>query len=223
MLLNPEKSEVLLVARKAVADKFSNGSGVAVAGSNITFSVKLKSLRVTIDQTLSFDQHVRDVVKASNFHMKALRHIRPVLNRTVANTIAYSIVTTRLDYCNSLLYGTSAANIARLQRVQNNLAWIVTGAKRRDHITPVLRDPVSAASLEPNRIQGRSDHTQDLASETATVPLRTGPCLQANTNPSLFRSASSRDRLDSRPSLERDHSAMPLRQPGTDFLQIYEW
>ena len=140
MLLNPEKSEVLLVARKAVADKFSNGSGVAVAGSNITFSVKLKSLGVTIDQTLSFDQHVRDVVKASNFHMKALRHIRPVLNRTVANTIACSIVTTRLDYCNLLLYGTSAANISRLQRVQNNLARIVTGAKRRDQITPVLRD-----------------------------------------------------------------------------------
>jgi hypothetical protein len=140
MLLNPEKSEVLLVARKAVADKFSNGSGVAVAGSHITFSMKLKSLGVTLDQTLSFDQHVTDVVKASNFHMKALRHIRPVLNRSVANTIACSIVTTRLDYCNSLLYGTSAANITKLQRVQNNLARIVTGAKRRDHITPVLRD-----------------------------------------------------------------------------------
>ena len=106
ILLNPEKSEVLLVARKAVADKFSNGSGIAVAGSNITFSVKLKSLGVTLDRTLSFDQHVRDVVKASNFHMKALRHIRPVLNRPVANMIACSIVTTRLDYCNSLLYGT---------------------------------------------------------------------------------------------------------------------
>ena len=140
MLLNPEKSEVLLVARKAIADKFSNGSGVAVAGSNLTFSVKLKSLGVTLDQTLSFDQHVRDVVKASNFHMKALRHIRPVLSRPVANMIACSIVTTRLDYCNSLLYGTSVANMTKLQRVQNNLARIVTGAKRRDHITPVLRD-----------------------------------------------------------------------------------
>jgi len=98
MLLNPEKSEVLLVARKAIADKFSNGSCVAVAGSNITFSVKLKSLGVTLNQTLSFDQHVRDVVKASNFHMKALHHIRPVLSRSVANMIACSIVTTRLDY-----------------------------------------------------------------------------------------------------------------------------
>ena len=140
MLLNPEKSEVLLVSRKAVAIQFASGSGISVAGSNITYSVKLKSLGVTLDQTLSFDQHVTNIVKASNFHMKAFRHIRPVLERSVANTVACSIVTTRLDYCNALLYGTSAGNMVKLQRVQNTLARIVTGAKRRDHITPVLRD-----------------------------------------------------------------------------------
>jgi len=72
--------------------------------------------------------------------MKALRHIRQVLSRSVANMIGCRKVTTRLNYSNSLLYGTSAANIAKLQCVQNNLARIVTGAKRRDHITPVLRD-----------------------------------------------------------------------------------
>jgi hypothetical protein len=140
MLLNPEKSEALLVARKNVAEKFANGSGVAVAGSHITFSVNLKSLGVTLDQTLSFDQHVKNIVKTSHFHIKALRHIRPVLDQRVANVIACSIVTTRLDYCNSLLYGTSTANIKKLQRVQNSLARVVACTKRRDHITPVLRD-----------------------------------------------------------------------------------
>ena len=100
----------------------------------------LKSLEVTLDQTLSFDQHVKEIVKASNFHMTAFRHIRPVLDRSVANIIACSIVISRLDYCNSLLYGTSGANIAKLQRVQNTLARIVTSAKRKDHITPVLHD-----------------------------------------------------------------------------------
>src|SRR2546425_1091844 len=107
MLLNPEKSEVLLVGSRAQVKKFAGGTGVAVAGSNIKFSVQLKSLGVTLDQGLTFDQHVRNVVKASNFHIRALRHIRPLLTREVANTVACSIVSTRLDYCNSLLYGTS--------------------------------------------------------------------------------------------------------------------
>jgi len=54
--------------------------------------------------------------------------------------MACSIVSTRLDYCNSLLYGTSASNIQRLQQVQNTFARVVSGTKRREHITPVLRD-----------------------------------------------------------------------------------
>ena len=140
MLLNPDKSEVLLVATPSVAESFADGSGLAVAGSNIAFAVKLKSLGVTIDRTLSFDEHVRNVVKASNYHIKALRHIRPLLDKSVANTVACSIVATRLDYCNSLLYGTSKSNLVKLQRVQNTLARVVAGTRRREHITPVLKD-----------------------------------------------------------------------------------
>jgi hypothetical protein len=43
-----------------------------------------------------------------------------------------------LDYCNSLLYGTSAANLVKLQRIQNSLARVVTGTRKYDHITPAL-------------------------------------------------------------------------------------
>jgi len=43
MLLNPDKSEVLLVARKSNAEKFAGGAGVCVAGSQIVYSVQLKA------------------------------------------------------------------------------------------------------------------------------------------------------------------------------------
>ena len=49
-----------------------------------------------------------------------------------------AIVSSRLDYCNSVLAGMSSANLDRLQRVQNTLARVVTETRRRDHITPVL-------------------------------------------------------------------------------------
>jgi len=140
MLLNPDKSEAMLIASPSIAKTFAEGSGVAIAGSQITFSVKLKSLGVTLDETLSFDEHVKNIVKASNFHIKALRHVRPLLSKSIANSVACSIVTTRLDYCNSLLYGTSKSNLAKLQRIQNTLARVVAGTKRREHITPVLKD-----------------------------------------------------------------------------------
>ncbi len=112
-----------------------------VAGSNIKFSVQLRSLGVTLDQELTFDQHVRNVVKVSNFHIHALRHNWPLLTCEIANTVACSIVSTRLDYCNSLLYGTSQKNISKLQRVQNSLARVDADKHcRREHIRPVLRE-----------------------------------------------------------------------------------
>jgi len=60
--------------------------------------------------TLSFDKHVSNVVRACNFHIRALRHIRPLLTLEAAKTVAVSIVGSRLDYCNSLLYGTTGRN-----------------------------------------------------------------------------------------------------------------
>jgi len=50
-----------------------------------------------------------------------------LIARDTAVTLACSIVASRLDYCNSVLYGVTDANIAKLQRVQNSLARTVCG------------------------------------------------------------------------------------------------
>jgi len=140
MMLNPDKSEVLLIGSKTQLRSFADNFSLRIANSSIAGCSAMKSLGVTIDDKLTFNQHVNSVVKACNYHIHALRHIRPCLDRNTANMIACSIVGSRLDYCNSLLYGTSQTNISKLQRVQNTLARIVVGSARRDHITPVLRD-----------------------------------------------------------------------------------
>ena len=50
----------------------------------------------------------------------------------------HAFVTSKLDTCNSLLYGLPKSQLSRLQRIQNTAARIVTRSRREDHITPVL-------------------------------------------------------------------------------------
>ena len=54
-----------------------------------------------------------------------------------ANTLACSIVATRLDYCNAVLYGVTNKNILRLQRMQNSLAMVVCAAPYRCPSAPL--------------------------------------------------------------------------------------
>jgi hypothetical protein len=53
-------------------------------------------------------------------------------------TVVCSIVNSRLDYCNSLLAGTSVSNLAKPKRVQNTLARVVLRRGKYDHISSAL-------------------------------------------------------------------------------------
>ena len=57
---------------------------------------------------------------------------------TISNVNAFVI--SRLDYCNSVLYGLPKLEHDKLQRIQNIAARLITGTKRKEHITPALKD-----------------------------------------------------------------------------------
>jgi len=74
---------------------------------------------------------------------KLLRQLRPLVQSTTAEaarTVPAAFISRRLDYCNSLLYGLPDTALRKLQSVQNATARLITGARRRDHNKPVLRE-----------------------------------------------------------------------------------
>jgi len=83
---------------------------------------------------------ISDVVRSCNYHIRSLRHIRPLIDRETAVNLAYSIVTSRLDYSNSVLYGVSETNFAKLQRMQNNLARVVCKSLYNTNVTELLSE-----------------------------------------------------------------------------------
>ena len=113
MLLNPSKSEAKLTGTECQLDRAA-GSPIMVAGANVALSDKITIVGVTTDNDLSFTCHVTEVVKNCNYHIKSLRHVRPLLDIESAKTVASSLVGSRLDYCNSALVVISRNNLNRL-------------------------------------------------------------------------------------------------------------
>ena len=85
---------------------------------------------------LKFDSHVSAVCKSCFFTFE------PCANDVyyTATMVACAIISSRLDYCNSVLAGMSDANFKKFERVQYTLARVVTGMPvySRDHMMPVL-------------------------------------------------------------------------------------
>jgi len=53
-------------------------------------------------------------------------------------TLIFSLVMSKLDYCNVAFAGLSRCELDRLQSVINAAARLIVGAQRHDHITPLL-------------------------------------------------------------------------------------
>ena len=68
-----------------------------------------------------------------------IRRIRHLLPLSAATALANSLVSSKLDYCNSLYNGISQANLNKIQRIQNTLARVVTHTSKFEQITPILK------------------------------------------------------------------------------------
>jgi len=142
LLLNTTKSDAACFGTDHQLRSASDIS-LTMSGVELPLSSHIKSLGVVLDSRLTFSDHVTSVVKSCNYHIQALRHIRPIITRDVARTLACSLINSRLDYCNSLLYGAPVSTINRLQRVQNSAARAVMSVSRRAHTDPLsLLEPL---------------------------------------------------------------------------------
>jgi len=72
--------------------------------------------------------------------MRQLRSVRHSLTSEAMLTLIQAFVSSRLDYCNTVLAGVSSQLLQKMQVIQNAAARFVTGARRCDHMTPVLRE-----------------------------------------------------------------------------------
>ena len=93
-----------------------------------------------MDFSLSLCQNVDSICRSAYIAIRKIGKIRRFLDQNSAHRLVHAFVTSRLDCCNSLLFGLPQKTTLKLQRVQNTAARLVSCVPHSSHITPILRE-----------------------------------------------------------------------------------
>ena len=137
--LNPDKTEFILFGSPSQRASLAGCFPVDILGSKLCPTEVVRNLGVFFDSGFTFSKHVASVCKSCFVHLRDLRRIRRHLPKSAAVALANALVSSRLDYCNSLMTSLSCKDLHKLQCIQNSLARIVTYTPKYAHITPVLK------------------------------------------------------------------------------------
>ena len=95
-----------------------------------------RNIGVLFDSSLSMEEHIKATCKSAVFHLSIIARIRKHLLAQAAETLIHSLVTSKVDFCYSLLYGVPNQPI---QKLQNSAARLLTYTNKREHIKSVIK------------------------------------------------------------------------------------
>ena len=97
-----------------------------------------RNLGVIFDKNFNFRSHISAICSSCIYRIQDLRRIRCHLDLDSAKLLANALVSSRLDYCNSLLSGIAETDLTKLQRVLNRLVRVVTKSPPFTRSVPLL-------------------------------------------------------------------------------------
>ena len=107
---------------------------------SIILSKNVKTLGVWLDRDLSMRTHINMILKGGFIILRQMKSIKDFLSTKFLKTLASALVLSRIDYGNIILAGLFKYQKNRLQSLINTAARLITGTRKYDHISPVLRD-----------------------------------------------------------------------------------
>ena len=138
--MNPEKAQLIwLGSRQQLC--VLNITPVRLHNETVIVpSSSALNLGVIFDSQLTMAEHVNSITRSCFYQLRQLHFIRRCVSQDAAKALVHAFISSRVDYCNSLVFGATDQVIRRLQAVMNAAARLIVGLRRSDHITPALRD-----------------------------------------------------------------------------------
>ena len=137
LMCNDAKTEVIVLSSKF--SPISSLVPLTVGDCNVDPVPHVKNLGVIFDDNLNMTKHVDRTVRAAFFKLREIAYYRRFLTVDSLKTLIHAYITSRLDYCNSVLFGLPDNVLCKLQSVLNAAARLVSGTCKFDHISPILK------------------------------------------------------------------------------------
>ena len=123
--LNDNKTELMLVTSKRTKHLHSLPTSITMGNAQIPFKKSVKNLGFTLDCHPTMNAHVSNIARTCYFELRRLASIRRFLTITATATLVSAFVLSRIDSCNSLLFGSTHDVTSHLQRIQNYAARVI--------------------------------------------------------------------------------------------------
>lgn len=105
--------------------------------NNIYFNIskKVKCLGFVIDSRLSWDNHINEVIRRTNFSIRSLNHCNLYFPLAVRKKVAHALLISKLVYGIEIFSRTSSSNLNKLNVCFNNIIRYVFKLSRRNHVS----------------------------------------------------------------------------------------
>ena len=136
--LNDNKTELIVISSPYMSKEL-NTIKVSIGNEMVTCSRNVRNLGFIMDSTFKMDAHITSICQTCYYHLRNIGAIRCYLDTDTAAQLIHAFVTSKLDYCNSILFGLSNKSLSRLKKIQNTAVRIITMCNIRSNITPHLK------------------------------------------------------------------------------------
>ena len=112
---------------------------IVIGQDNVPVVSCARNLGVWFDNNLNMSHHINKTCQSVVYHLHNIRRIRKFLSYEDRKSVVQALIMSRIDYCNSLLFGVTDVHLSKLQRLQNTAARLICSSiPKHDHITPTL-------------------------------------------------------------------------------------
>ena len=138
LVLNDSKTELLHVS--SPLKRVQELPPIHIGNALISSSPTVRDLGVVLDKHLSLRHQVNMICRHASLALHRIGKIRHLLDKHTTEILVHSFVSSVLDNCNCLLINIPNKDVAKLQRIQNSAARLVSRLSKREHITPILKE-----------------------------------------------------------------------------------